>query len=80
MSKNLYYRLVDLTRECKDPNSASFGVHRCLTDLAGLVLDFAEHNKVDARQVRLFVSETKADWQQQFDWWRGQVDWTIPII
>jgi hypothetical protein len=77
---NVYYQMFDRTRKPHDPNFAHFWSQPMNNDLAGVVLAFAKHNRVEPSEVRLFLYETKKAWERAMNAWLAGVDWNIPLL
>ena len=78
--KNLYYSIIDTTRESKNPSHAHFWHLPICNDFAGAVTAFAKRNKITTNKVRLYFYETKAQWERAEREWVNKVDWSIPAL
>ena len=70
---NIYYQLFDRSRESTDIDFAQFGFQSHNTDLAGLVTAMAARNDTSVDNIRLFVYETRRQWESCKNEWSSKV-------
>lgn len=70
---NIYYQLFDRSKKSTDIKFAQFGFQPHNTDLAGLVTAMAARNDTSVDNIRLFVYETKRQWESCKHEWSSRV-------
>lgn len=80
MSKYIYLLVFDNTKEWHDPKCCSFYRHHTNSDMAGYVTAKAEMNMVSPDDIRMFIYESKKNWEEARRDWVSKVDWSLPCI
>lgn len=64
MSKIIYFVVMDLTKPNDSPDAKVFYSQNTSNDFAGVLLDFAKRNGTSPNDCRLFIYDTKKDWER----------------
>lgn len=73
---NVYFMVMDTSRDREDPNQMWFAHCSYNNDLSGQVRAMARRNNSDVSDIRLFVYPTKKEWQALKNAFVKRADWT----
>ena len=73
--KKLYYFIFDTTIPYSKPKHAFYTSTYTNCDILGTVTSFAQRNNTDVSNIRLFICETKKQWEESYNKWISQIKW-----
>lgn len=73
---NIYFVIIDTTKDREDPAMMQFNYSSYGNDLTSYIRMMADRNKTDYSAMRLFLYQTKTEWERARAHFVKQADWS----
>lgn len=73
---NVYFLVMDVTKDREDPKQMWFSKTYHYQDLTGYVLSIAKRNGTEPEKIKLFIYPTKKAWEASMREFVKRADWS----
>lgn len=73
---NVYFLVMDVTKDREDPRQMLFSQSPYYQDLSGLVFSIAKRNGTEPEKIKLFIYPTKKAWEASMREFVKRADWS----